>query len=200
MRPIVTRSIAFTCALLIGIALAALVHHESATHLTCGEMFPTYQREERLQIDLVPDSDFAKSVKTERPFFTASARFEVLFNGNGVIKAVRPFPMLPYGVSEGTPEFADATAFLADGKFVTTLPEDVIQLATQQILSIQYKPKTVNGSPVVERAFVLIEYSYADPEYADLLDHIDVTITDDTAVLWQGNTWVSRNRSSERRS
>jgi hypothetical protein len=200
MRRIVPRIISFACALLIGIAVAAIVRRESATYLTCGDMFPSYQREERLQIDLVPDSDFAASVKIKRPFFTASARFEVLFDGNGVIKSVRPYPMLPYGVSEGSAEFADATPFLADGKFVTTLPEDVIQLATQQILSIQYKPKTVNGSPVGERAFVLIEYSYADPEYADLLDHIDVTITDDTAVLWQGNTWVSRNQGSERRS
>lgn len=65
---------------------------------------------------------------------------------------------------------------------------------------IVYKPKTVNGSPIGEGAFVLIDYSYADPEYADLLDHIDVTITDDTAVLWQGNTWVSRNRASQSRS
>jgi hypothetical protein len=164
-------------------------------------MFPTYQREERLQIDLVPDSDFAESVKTERPFVTASARFEVLFDVNGIIKSVRPYPMLPYGVSEATAEFADATPFLADGKFVTTLPEDMIELATQQIFSIQYQPKTVNGSPIVERAFVLIEYSYGDPETADLVNHIDVTITDDTAVLWQGDTWVvSRNRGSQRRS
>lgn len=200
MRPIVTRIITFACALLIGVALAAIVRRESVTYLTCGNMFPTYQREERLQIDLVPDSDFAESVKIKRPFFTASARFEVLFDRNGVIKSVRPYPMLPYGVSEGSPEFADATPFLADGKFVTTLPEDVIGLATQQILSIQYQPKTVNGSPIVERAFVLIEYSYADPEYADLLNHIDVTITDDRAVLWQGNTWVSRSRGSQSRS
>lgn len=200
MRPIVTRSIAFTCALVIGIAIATIVHHESATYFTCGDMFPSYQREERLQIDLVPDSDFAESLKTDRPFFTASARFEVLFDGNGVIKSVRPYPMLPYGVSEGTADFADCTPFLADGKFVTELPEDVIALATQQILSIQYKPKTVNGSPIGERAFVLIDYSYADPEYADLLDHIDVTITDDTAVLWHGDTWVSRNRGSQSRS
>ena len=200
MRHIGIRCITFGCALLIGVALAAIVRRESATYLTCGNMFPTCQRQERLQIDLVPDSDFAESVKFERPFFTASARFEVLFDGNGVIKSVRPYPMLPYGVSEGTAEFADATPFLADGKFVTTLPKDVIGLATQQILSIRYQPKTMNGSPIVERAFVLIEYSYADPEYADLLNHIDVTITDDTAVLWQGNTWISRNRGSQSRS
>ena len=193
-------SITFGCALLIGIALAAIVRRESATYLTCVNNFPTYQRGERLQIDLVPDSDFAESVKIKRPFFTASARFEVLFDANGVIKSARPYPMLPYGVSEATAEFADATPFLADGKFVTKLPEDVIELATHQIFSIQYQPKTVNGSPIVQRAFVLIDYSYADPEYADLLNHIDVTIMDDTAVLWQGNTWVSRNRSSQSRS
>jgi hypothetical protein len=198
MRRVGTCSITFGCALLIGIAVAAVVRRESPTYMTCGT-FP-YQREERLQIVSVPDADFAESVKIERPFFTASARFEVLFDANGVIKSVRPYPMLPYGVSKATGEFADATPFLADGTFVTKLPEDVIALATRQIFSIQYNPKTVNGSPVVERAFVLVEYSYADPEYADLLDHIDVTIMDDTAVLWQGNTWVSRNRGSQSRS
>ena len=197
MPRIVPRIITFACALLIGVALAAIFRRESVKYLTCVYMFPTYQREERLQIDLVPDSDFAASVKTKRPFFTASARFEVVFDGNGVIKSVRPYPMLPHGVSEAAGEYAGATPFLADGKFVTKLPKDVIALATQQIFSIQYKPKTVNGSPIVERAFVLIEYSYADPEYADLLDHIDVTITDDTAVLWQGNTWISRKRGSQ---
>jgi hypothetical protein len=149
-----------------------------------------------LTVYSVPDVDFPEEVKRLRRFVYAQVRLEAVFE-NGSIKSVRPYPMLPYGVTEsaaGSGEFADVTPFMLDATFVNALPYGLTESAIRQVSEIDYNPKKLNGRSVPQRVTVLTKYSYSDSRFAVGCSNIEVTIIDDTGVLWKGNTWVSRNR------
>jgi hypothetical protein len=104
--------------------------------------------------------------------------------------------MIPFGVDEsaaGSGEFADVTPFMVDWRFADSLPQGLTESAIQQVLKINYKPKSLDGRPVSQRVFVLTEYSYSESRFAVGCSTIDLTIMDETGILWSGNTWVSRN-------
>jgi hypothetical protein len=108
--------------------------------------------------------------------------------------------MVPFGVSEsaaGVGEFAGVTPFMLEAKFVDSLPYGLTELAIEQTSNIHFKPMTQNGQPQSQTVYVLTDYSYRESEYAVGCSSIDVTVMDDTGILWQGNTWVSRNKWCE---
>jgi hypothetical protein len=203
MQVVLTRVTAFVLTLMIGIAVDSLV----------GPLLPNADIDLRrlddnvrsqvffhdvrpITINSVPDADFPTIVKTRRPFLHASVRFTALFDANGSITSVRPYPMIPFGVDEsaaGSGEFADVTPFMVDWRFVDSLPQALTESAIQQVLKINYKPKSLDGRPVSQRVFVLTEYSYSESRFAVGCSTIDLTIMDETGILWSGNTWVSRN-------
>lgn len=195
MNRIFIRAIPFMLALMIGVALDSFVSRfwsqSNRTQIQVADEVT------RVSIHSVPDADFPEIMKRQRQLIYAHVRLEAVFDANGSIKSVRPFPMLPYGVTEsaaGSHEFPDVTPFMVDSQFVDSLPHGLTELAIRQISEIDYSPRRVNGHSVPQRVTVITKYSYSESRFAVGCSNIDVTIMDDNGVLWSGNTWASRDR------
>ena len=204
MTQILKRALPFFLAFVFGVAVTAIIGRISPTRHTwtfdgdrhrCRKS-QTVDEIRRIAIESVPDADFPESIKKREATY-GSVRLIATLDANGSVKSVRPYPMIPFGVSEsvaGVGDFSDVTPFMVDGRFVDSLPGGLTELAIQQVSRITYKPKTLNGQPISQTVFVLTEYGYSESSrYASGCSRIDVTIMDDTGVLWKGNTWVSGN-------
>jgi hypothetical protein len=210
MKRFLIRAIPFMLTLMIGVALDSLVHKPFQRAFIKKQRCAKFRNQShaalkqgadevvRLRIESVPDAEFPEIVKKQRRHLYAHARFEALFDANGSIKFVRPYRMLPYGVTEsaavGSQEFAGVTPFMVDSQFVDSLPHGLTELAIQQISGIVYSPRKVNGHLDRQRITVITNFSYSESRYAVGCSEIHVTLMDDVGVLWKGNTWVSRNR------
>jgi len=204
MTQILKRALPFILAFVFGVAVTAIIGRISPIRHTrgfdCGVprrngKSQTANDVRRITIESVPDANFPEAIKKNGPT-GGTVRLIAVFDAGGSIKSIRPYPMIPFGVEEsaaGSGEFADVTPFMSDSRFVNSLPYGLTELAIEQVSKIEYKPKTLNGKPLSQRVFVLVDYSYTDSQFSVGCSSIDVTITDDTGILWSGNTWVSRN-------
>src|SRR5690349_13737239 len=80
----------------------------------------------------LPDVDFPEDFQRFDSFYSASLRLKALFDSDGRVKQIAPFPMLPYGVPEsaaGKGEFRDYTPFMTHWKFVKELPHGLTEIA-----------------------------------------------------------------------
>ena len=159
-------------------------------------MYLTPSDVSRITIESVPNADFPLTLKKRGPR-GGSVRLIAVFDADGSIKSIRPYPIVPFGVDEsaaGSGKFADVTPFMSGGRFVRSLPYGLTELAIEQVSKIKYKPRTENGKPAAQSVFVLTDFSYTDSEYSVGCSSVDLTIMDDSGVLWLGNTWVGRDR------
>jgi hypothetical protein len=143
----------------------------------------------------VPDIDFPQQVMRSPKFFGGSQRFRALFDADGTVRQVEPYPMLPYNVPEsaaGHGEFSDYTSAMSDGKFVKALPFGLTELAIKQLRETTFTPATSRNRAVSKWVMVNVEFSYAENRYATGCSEIDVTIMDEQGVVWKGNTWARR--------
>ena len=205
MNRLLIRAVPFILALMIGVALDPLVRtfivaikkqHVRVSNQSHSAI-QVADEVTRITINSVPDAEFPEIVKRQRRHVYAHVRLEALFDADGSIKSVRPYPMLPYGVTEsaaGSHEFAGVTPFMVDSQFVNSLPHGLTELAIRQISEIDYNPRKVNGQSADQRVTVITKFSYSESRFAVGCSDIHVTVMDDAGVLWQGNTWVSRNR------
>jgi len=205
MTHILRRALPFILAFLFGVMITAVIgrilpvhpHHlfDHGGH-RCKRKPPTANDIGRITIESVPNADFPEAIKKRQPTY-GRVKLIAVFDADGSVKSVRPYPMIPFGVSEsaaGVGEFAGVTPFMIDGEFVNSLPDNLTELAIQQVSRIGYKPKTLNGQPVSQTVFVLTDYGYSESSrFASGCSRIDVTIMDDTGILWEGNTWVSQD-------
>ena len=210
MNRFLIRAIPFMLTLMIGVALDSLVRKPLQRTFIKKQRCAKFRNQShvalkhgvddvaRIRIKSVPDAEFPEIVKRQRRFVYASVRLEALFDANGSIRFVRPYRMLPYGVTEsaaaGSHEFAGVTPFMVDSKFVNSLPHGLTELAIRQISEIEYNPRKVNGQSADQRVTVITKFSYSESRFAVGCSDIHITVMDDAGVLWQGNTWVSRNR------
>ena len=205
MTQILKRALPFILAFVFGVMITAVIgrispvrQHRLFDHGRCNwqSRAQTASAIRRIAIESVPDADFPEAIKKREPTY-GRVKLIAVFDASGSVKSVRPYPMIPFGVSEsavGVDEFAGVTPFMVDGNFVNSLPDGLTELAIQQVSGIGYKPKTLNGQPISQTVFVLTDYGYSESSrYASGCSRIEVTIMDDTGVLWEGNTWVSRN-------
>ena len=145
----------------------------------------------------VPDVDFPETFKGSKSFYGASLRLKALFNSNGFVEQVAPFPMLPYGVPEsaaGKGEYLNYTPFMTHWKFVKELPFGLTEIAIDQIKHTGFSPATFAGKPVSQWVMINVEFGYNENRYASGCSTIEVTIMDDMDVRWTGNTWLHRDR------
>src|SRR6476620_258114 len=145
----------------------------------------------------LPDADFPQTFKPFKTFYAASLRLKALFDSDGRVKEVAPFPMLPYGVPEsaaGKGKYLDYTPFMIDWKFVKGLPFGLTEIAIEQIEQTGFSPAMSDGKPVSQWVMINIEFGYNENRFASGCSTIEVTIMDDTDVRWTGNTWVHRDR------
>ncbi|HEY6242481.1 MAG TPA: hypothetical protein VIX17_00965 [Pyrinomonadaceae bacterium] len=145
----------------------------------------------------LPDLDFPESFKRFETFYGASLRLKALFDSDGRVKQIAPYPMLPYGVPEsaaGKGEFLDYTPFMTHWKFVKELPYGLTEMAIVQIERAGFSPAMSDGQPVGQWVMINIEFGYNENRFASDCSTIDVTIMDDKDVRWTGNTWVHRER------
>jgi len=145
----------------------------------------------------LPDVDFPETFERFQTFYGASLRLKALFESDGKVKEVRPFPMLPYGVPEsaaGKGEYVDYTPFMTHLKFVKELPFGLTEIAIDQIEHTGFSPAMANGKPVSQWVMINIEFGYDENRNASGCSTIEVTIMDDKEVRWTGNTWVHRDR------
>lgn len=144
----------------------------------------------------VPDVDFPETFKPPKTFY-GSLRLKALFNSDGTVKEVVPFPMLPYGVPElaaGKGDFVGYTPFMRGWKFSKDLPHGLTEIAIDQIEHTGFSPATVDGKPVSQWVMINIDFGYNENRYANGCSTIDVTIMDDKDVRWTGNTWARRDK------
>jgi len=145
----------------------------------------------------VPDVDFPETFKRFKTFYGASLRLIALFDSDGTVKEVAPFPMLPYGVPEsaaGKGEFVGYTPFMTHWRFVRQLPLGLTEMAIDQIERTGFSPALFNGKPVSQWVMINIEFGYNENRFASGCSTIEVTIMDDKDVRWTGNTWIHRDR------
>jgi hypothetical protein len=144
----------------------------------------------------VPDVEFPETFKRPKTFY-GSLRLRALFDSDGTVKEVVPFPMLPYGVPEsaaGKGEFLGYTPFMRGWKFAKDLPFGLTEIAIDQIERTGFSPATLDGKPVSQWVMINIDFGYNENRFASGCSTIEVTIMDDNDVRWTGNTWVHRNR------
>ena len=145
----------------------------------------------------VPDVDFPETFKRFKTFYGASLRLKALFDSDGMVKEVAPFPMLPYGVPEsaaGKGEFLTYTPFMTRWKFVKELPFGLTEKAIDQIEHTGFSPAMSDGKPVSQWVMINIEFGYNENRFASGCSTIEVTIMDEKDVRWTGNTWVNREK------
>ena len=145
----------------------------------------------------LPDVDFPETFKRFKTFYGASLRLIALFDSDGTVKEVTPFPMLPYGVPEsaaGKGEFIGYTPFMTHWKFVKQLPFGLTEMAIDQIERTGFSPALFKGKPVSQWVMINIEFGYNENRFATGCSTIEVTIMDDKDVRWTGNTWIHRDR------
>jgi hypothetical protein len=160
------------------------VHSSSVTYTPIRNVF-------------LPDVDFPEDFQRFKSFYGASLRLKALFDSDGRVKEIAPFPMLPYGVPEsaaGKGEFRGYTPFMIDWKFVKELPHGLTEMAIVQIERAGFSPATLNGKPVSQWVMINVEFGYNENRFASGCSTIEITIMDDKDVRWTGNTWVHRDR------
>ena len=203
MTHIFKRALPFILAFVFGVMVTAVIgrispvrQHRLFDHggHRCKRKPQTANNIRRITIESVPNADFPGAIK--RNGTGGTVRLIAVFDADGFIKSIRPYPMVPFGVEEsaaGSGEFAGVTPFMSGSRFVNSLPYGLTELAIEQVSKIEYRPKTLDEKPVSQRVFVLTDYSYTDSQFSVGCSSINVTIMDDTGILWRGNTWVSRN-------
>ena len=142
------------------------------------------------------DADFPETFKRFKSFY-GSLRLKALFDSDGRVKEVAPFPMLPYGVQEsaaGKGEFFGYTPFMKGWKFAKELPFGLTDIAIDQIKQTGFSPAMLAGKPVSQWVMINVEFGYNENRFASGCSTIEVTIMDDKDVRWTGNTWVHRDR------
>ena len=145
----------------------------------------------------LPDVDFPEPFKRFKTFYGASLRLMALFDSDGRVREVTPFPMLPYGVPEsaaGKGEYLHYTPFMTHWKFVKELPFGLTEIAIDQIEHTGFSPATFDDKPVSQWVMINIEFGYNENRFASGCSTIEVTIMDDRDVRWTGNTWAHRDR------
>jgi hypothetical protein len=145
----------------------------------------------------LPDVDFPENFKRFRTFYSGSLRLKALFDSDGTVREVAPFPMLPYGVPEsaaGKGEYLNYTPFMTHWKFVKQLPFGLTEIAIDQIERTGFSPATLAGKPVSQWVMINIEFGYNENRFASGCSTIEVTIMDDKDVRWTGNTWFHRDK------
>jgi hypothetical protein len=145
----------------------------------------------------VPEADFPETFNRFKTLYSASLRLQALFDSDGRVKEVTPFPMLPYGVPEsaaGKGEYLNYTPFMAHWKFVKQLPVGFTEIAIDQIKHSTFSPARLNGKPIGQWVRINVEFSYNENRYAAGCSSVEVTIMDDRDIRWTGNTWVHRDR------
>ena len=145
----------------------------------------------------LPDVDFPQDFRRFGSFYGASLRLKALFDSDGRVKEIAPFPMLPYGVPEsaaGKDEFRGYTPFMTNWKFVKELPSGLTEIAIVQIERTGFSPATLNEKPVGQWVMINVDFGYNENRFACGCSTIDVTIMDDKDVRWTGNTWVHRDK------
>ena len=148
-----------------------------------------------LKVLSVPDLDFPEVVKQAQ--FGGTVNLQALFDSDGTVKSIRPYPMLPYGVPEseaGHGKYAGYTSAMIGTKFVKELPFGLTDLAKTQVSKIQFLPKYVNGEPQAEWTAVQVSFGYSESRYSVGCSQIEITVIGTKGIVWQGNIWTHRNR------
>src|SRR6185295_408131 len=128
----------------------------------------------------IPDLDFPETFKRSKTFYS-SLRLTALFNSNGFVEQVTPFPMLPYGVPEsaaGKGEFLGYTPFMRGWKFAKDLPFGLTEIAIDQIERTGFSSATVDGKAVSQWVMINIDFGYNENRFASGCSTIEVTIMD----------------------
>ena len=196
MRRVWINSIAAILGLSVGLGVHSLVRRFFTPQF--DSPFTVRSEVKRITIESVPDADFPVALKRRRP---TQARVTMIaqFNADGSIKSVSPYPTIPFDTSAWPARFGEYIGpFVFDGREVGSLPYGLARLAIEQVSRINYKPGIVDGLPASQKVFVSIDYNYAESAWAKGCSTIDVRLSDDTGVLWQGNTWVGRNIDCEK--
>jgi hypothetical protein len=195
------RALPFCLALFVGIALTSAVSHKTSTTRgwkSCHRSWASYHlvSETPLKIESVPDWDFSDAAKKSTGA-SASLRLIALFDSDGIVKEIRPYPMLPFGVAEseaGHGQYADYTPMMMETQFVKQLPYGFTESAIEQVRLIRFKPRLVDGQPVSEWVMVNTEFGYTESRFSIGCSAITVTVMNDNGTLWHGNTWIQRVR------
>lgn len=190
------RALPFTLALLIGVAVSQVenrltLQRSAANSASAANVVP-------LTINSVPDIDFTKSAGRSGGVY-ASVRLQAVFEADGCVKEIRPFPMLPYGVPEsaaGHEKFADVMPATSDGRFVKELPYGLTEAAIEQVQQIQFTPRKVSGKSVPVPVTIVEDFSLNQSLGCINCTSVVTVIMDGTGAVWRGNTWVGRNRPS----
>ena len=152
--------------------------------------------ETRLEIISIPNMNFPETFKRPQ-FFGGTVRLQALFDSDGKVKNVRPYPMLPFGVPEseaGKGQYAGYTSARTHGGFVKELPFGLSLQAIDQISKTRFIPKNVDGQPIAESVFVLVNFVYNNSRYAHGCNEIQVTVVNSEGTVWRGDIWEARDR------
>jgi hypothetical protein len=186
MHRIVKTLVPFSLALVSGLLVTALVNSRLARPEELG------RHSTPLKIVSVPETDFSADAKLARGL-QASVKLRALFDEDGLVKDVRPYPMIPYGVPEsaaGRGEFRDRTSSMVQGRFVDTLPYGLTDVAIKQVKQVRFVPGTVNQTAQCDWVIVLVEFTVQNVQLDwPNCSSIKTTMMDESGVVWQGNTW-----------
>ncbi len=180
--------------LVVGIGIGALGH--SAWLRVHRDRSAPVEGSSDLSVIFIPDADFTEEAQRS-PGISASIRLQGVVDINGQMKNVRPFPSLPYNVSEsvaGSPEFPDVTPTMVSGKFAKELPYNLTDAAIRHAQSIHFLPRKVNGEAVSEQVHVIIKFGFVRSPIVvgKGCNSIKLTIFNKSRTVWEGQTSVSR--------
>ncbi|MGH9883602.1 MAG: hypothetical protein ACRD6N_19430 [Pyrinomonadaceae bacterium] len=189
------RVLPFSLALALGVGLGQLTNHVKPTRVRLADATAA-EFSVPPAIISVPELDLTEAANNLRGLGMISIRMQALFDADGSVKEVRPFPMLPYGVPEaaaGHGEFAGYTAMRVNNHFVKELPNGLTDIAIKEVQGIAFAPKELNGTAVPSRVTVLMSFNPGYyPRENSSFNEITLTVMDGSGVLWDDSVWVNR--------
>jgi hypothetical protein len=145
-----------------------------------------------VQILSVPKIDFTEGAK-KAIGLQASVKLRALLDGDGTVKDVHRFAMIPYGVPEcfvGKGDFARYTHAMVLGSFVEELPYQLTDHAMDLIRGVKFIPQSVNDINESHWVTVTVDFNVKEPMGFPNCNAIDTTIFDDTGILWKGDASI----------
>jgi len=139
-----------------------------------------------VEVASVPDQDFPLAGIRSAHFEGGTIRLRALVGVDGRLEEVRTTPMLPYGVAEseaGHGEFADYTAFIVNGRFVSELEFGLTDLAIEQLRNSRFTPMLIDGEALSTWITVETDFRYTESRWSTGCSAIEVTIMNDQGVV-----------------
>jgi hypothetical protein len=178
------RVLPFGLALALGVGLGQLTSHVKPPRVRLAAATAA-EFSAPPAIISVPELDLTEAENSLHGLGMIEIKMQALFDADGSVKEVRPFPMLPYGVSEaaaGYGEFAGYTAMRVNNHFVKELPNALTDIAIKEVQGITFAPKKLNGVAVPTRVTVLMSFGRAYHGHFHSL-----TVMDESGVLWENS-------------